>query len=111
MRGVCPAAHRQQRAMVELYDQGQIDDLAIAKIDWNRIFAKAQVECSALIYTVTDEDIDAWMAENVKVGAKRDSTLVDCREMMLVPHRRALAARNRLPEGKKRKRGKPKSKT
>jgi hypothetical protein len=53
----------------------------------------------------TDAELDQWMAKNVTATVKRDSTLELCRKQTGATHREALAAWNRLPEDKKRRRG------
>ena len=41
--------------------------------------------------------LDEWMAKNVRLGVKRDPTIVECREETGATCRQALAAWTRLP--------------
>jgi hypothetical protein len=53
----------------------------------------------------SDEDLDRWMSENVRPGAKRDQTIADCREAIGATVRAAIEAWSRLPADKRLKRG------
>jgi hypothetical protein len=53
----------------------------------------------------TPHELDEWMLANVKRSAKRDPTIKECREATGATWRDSVAAYQRLPEERKRKRG------
>jgi hypothetical protein len=55
----------------------------------------------------TDAQLDEWMTRNVKPGAKRDPTILDCRQETGATVRAAIAAWTRIPADRRRRRGRP----
>jgi hypothetical protein len=53
----------------------------------------------------SDEDLDGWMSENLRPGAKRGPTIADCCEATGATVRAAIAAWKRVPADKRLRRG------
>jgi hypothetical protein len=55
----------------------------------------------------TAAQLDEWMTRNVKLGAKRDPTILACRQEMGATVRAAKEAWARVPADRRRRRGRP----